>query len=271
MGEEVRPVEVGREEVLAGGGVNQVVRAGDTVRRPSGRWTPAVHALLRHLETAGFAGAPRCHGLDAAGREVLGFVPGEVPGHPVPAYVRSDAALTAAAALLRAYHDATAGFAAPGDAAWYFPPRRPAQVVAHGDVAPYNTVFRDGLPVAFIDFDTAHPAPRVWDVAYAAYRFVPLEDPARGAGRPVVEQARGLRLFADAYGLGAADRRALPGTVIERLEHLVGHMRARAGAGEEAFAAHLARGDHLLYGADADHLARHRATFERALLVPSGA
>jgi len=35
-------------------------------------------------------------------------------------------------------------------------------------------VFRKGMPVALIDFDTAHPGPRIWDVAYAAYRFVPL-------------------------------------------------------------------------------------------------
>jgi len=35
-----------------------VVRVGDTVRRPVGSWTPAVHALLNHLHRAGFRGAP---------------------------------------------------------------------------------------------------------------------------------------------------------------------------------------------------------------------
>jgi hypothetical protein len=29
---------------------NGVVCVGDTVRRPSGPWTPAVHALLTHVE-----------------------------------------------------------------------------------------------------------------------------------------------------------------------------------------------------------------------------
>ena len=47
------------EEVLAGGDVNVVVRVEDTVRRPTGRWSPAVHALLRHFESAGFDGADR--------------------------------------------------------------------------------------------------------------------------------------------------------------------------------------------------------------------
>ena len=34
-----------------------------TVRRPAGPWTPAVHALLRHFEAVGFAGAPRALGV----------------------------------------------------------------------------------------------------------------------------------------------------------------------------------------------------------------
>jgi hypothetical protein len=42
------------------------------VIRDAGPWTPAVHALLRHLEDVGFAAAPRLagSGLDTDGREV---------------------------------------------------------------------------------------------------------------------------------------------------------------------------------------------------------
>jgi hypothetical protein len=66
------------EEIpLAGGNVSDgVVRVGDTVRRPAGPWTPAVHALLAHLHEVGFHAAPRPLGLDERGREVLEFVPG---------------------------------------------------------------------------------------------------------------------------------------------------------------------------------------------------
>src|SRR5262249_49783642 len=42
----------------------------DTVRRPAGPWTPAVHALLTHLHAAGFHGAPRPLGIDEHGREI---------------------------------------------------------------------------------------------------------------------------------------------------------------------------------------------------------
>ncbi|WP_328855871.1 aminoglycoside phosphotransferase family protein [Microbispora hainanensis] len=261
------------EEELTGGGVNRVVRVGGTVRRPARRWTPVVHALLGHLAAAGFGGAPRAYGCDGEGREVLEFVPGEVPDYPLPAYVMTDEALAGAGTLLRDYHDATVGFAPPEDAEWYFPPRAPAEVVCHGDVAPYNCVFREGRPVAFIDFDTAHPGPRVWDVAYAAYRFVPLHDPSRDESAPgVAEQARRLRVFADAYGLGAAGREALPRTARARLAHLVAHMRAEAAAGHEAFAAHVAEGHDLLYLADSAHVARHEALLLSALsaLSPEG-
>ncbi|MFD8754880.1 phosphotransferase [Kitasatospora sp. NPDC059577] len=253
-------------DALAGGGVNHVVRVGSTVRRPAGPWSRTVQALLDHLGEAGFAGAPRGHGFDAEGREVLDFVPGRVAGYPLPDHVRSDAALRAVAVMLRAYHDATVGFVPGADARWYFPAREPAEVICHGDVAPYNCVFRDERPVAFIDFDTAHPGPRVWDLAYAAYRFVPLTDPGNeDFTLPVGEQVRRLRLLADAYGLDDGGRAALADTARHRLEHLVRHMRGQAEAGSAAFVEHVTAGHDALYLTDAAHIARHTAAFTQAL------
>ena len=43
-----------------------------------------VHALLRYLEEAGFAGAPRALGFDSSGREMLSDLPGETIGDRVP-------------------------------------------------------------------------------------------------------------------------------------------------------------------------------------------
>ncbi|WP_329585856.1 phosphotransferase [Kitasatospora sp. NBC_01250] len=254
------------EQLLTGGGVNHVVRSGSTVRRPTGDWTPTVHALLDHLRAAGFTGSPRAHGLDAEGREILDFLPGQVPGYPLPAHARSDATLRAVGRLLREYHDATAGFAPPADARWYRPASEPAEVVCHGDIAPYNCVFRDGEPVAFIDFDAAHPGPRIHDVGYAAYRFVPLTAPDNpDFTLSVGEQARRLRLFADAYRLAAGDRAALVRTAAERLDQLVRHLHQQAAQGNAAFAGHLAAGHDSLYRRDAAHLRRHAARLTAAL------
>ncbi|MFJ2193824.1 phosphotransferase [Kitasatospora sp. NPDC087861] len=255
------------EEILTGGGVNNVVRIGETVRRPTGPWTLAVHALLSHLAAAGFTGAPKAHGVDDRGREVLDFIPGQVGADSIFGD-DGDARLRAVGRLLRAFHDTTAGFCPPAGTIWYFPSRGPVEVICHGDVAPYNTVFRKGLPVALIDFDTAHPGPRIWDVAYAAYRFVPLTVAPDEGAVPMDEQARRLRLFADAYKLADKDRGALVEIAITRLEHLVAHMKAQAAAGSEAFAGHLAAGHHFLYQADAEHLARHSEELTRALKSP---
>src|SRR5947209_4504006 len=109
------------------------------VHRSTGPWTPAVHALLRHLEAAGFDGAPRVVGFDERGREVLTWIEGEAPAHPWPAWMRSDEALTELAALLRRYHDAVAGFVPPRDATWRRWLGSPGgPTIRHGDLWPSN-------------------------------------------------------------------------------------------------------------------------------------
>ena len=239
-------------EVIVGG-VNEIIREGGRVRRPAGPWSGTVQRLLAHLAEAGFAGAPRPYGLSADGsQELVEYLPGTVGHDFAAAEVRSDASLIAAARLLRGLHDATAGFVRePGDR-WMFPPREPAEVVCHGDAATYNTVFRDRLPFAFIDFDTAHPAPRIWDASYTAYRFVPLYAPDEAElTLPVPEAARRLRLFADAYGFSGAERARLPDVAAERLRALVSWMREQAAAGHPAFTRHLAEGHDRRYLTDA--------------------
>lgn len=70
-----RPSPVDRdsqEEPLLGGITHAAaVRIGDTVLRPTGAWTPAVHAVLAHLESRGVP-APRASAIDERRRESLG-------------------------------------------------------------------------------------------------------------------------------------------------------------------------------------------------------
>jgi aminoglycoside phosphotransferase (APT) family kinase protein len=179
-----------------------------------------VHELLRHVRAHGIDWVPEPLGRDAQGREVVSFLAGEVPAYPMPDWVWSDAVLVAAAALLRRLHDATAGFARPG-ARWRMPSYEPAEVICHNDFAPYNLVFRDRRPVAVIDFDTASPGPRAWDVAYLAYRAVPLTAPGNpdAPATPEAERTRRLALLCDAYGPPATPADVLA-TVPARLDEL---------------------------------------------------
>lgn len=185
--------------------------------------------------------------------------PAETHAYPMPAFVWDDATLVAAAGLLRAYHDATAGFVAPADAGWQGPiPDGAPEVICHNDVAPYNVVFRERRPVALIDFDMAAPGPRVWDVAYAIYRFAPLHAPDGATGDLVREMGRRIGLFLRSYRATFSAGELLEATVA-RLAALRAFMHERAAAGDASFARHIEEGDAEVYRRDAAFLDRHAA------------
>jgi Phosphotransferase enzyme family len=191
---------------LDGGNTGGAVRVGDTVRRAAGPWTPAVQALLAHLAGKDFAGSPRPLGIDEQGREVLTFVPGETVGsaRPWPAWVYAEDTLAQVARWLRGFHRAVADFAPPAGTVWRMGGQWvPGLVVGHNDAAPYNAVWRDGRLAGFIDWDMAGPVAVAWDVAFAAFSWVPLharhvvtrEGFTDFEGRP-----RRLQLFLAEYG-----------------------------------------------------------------------
>ena len=233
------------EVPLVGGNVAPVVRVGDTVRRITGRWTPAVHALLRHLDAVGFNAAPRVLGIDDRGREVLSFIPGDA-GIPTPdgdaagsfpSGVFDDASLVAAAKLTRRYHDAVTSFVAPSDARWRRQPGAPqsGEIICHNDLALHNTIYRAGLPVAFIDWDLAAPGSRLWDIAYALWRFVPLYNDAdcETLRFACPDRPRRIATFCSAYGL--EDRTSVLDVVRQRQHVVYDTLRTWGEAGEPGF------------------------------------
>lgn len=228
-------MDAGRAETpLTGGDVTEgVVRVGDTVRRPVRPHTPAVHGLLQHLERVGFDGAPRVLGIDGQGREVLTWMPGETPGHRMPAWAASDESLVGVAVLLRRYHDAVSSYAAPEDAPWdTFAASNvddPPELIGHCDLTPENVVFRNGVPCALIDFDMARPTTRLFDVVTTLRRWAPLADPAdRPASLRSVEVGARIRLFCDAYGLTALERSRMLAVARLRFVRSYAGMRERA-------------------------------------------
>lgn len=187
--------------------MGDVVREGATVFRPSGEWTPAVHRLLSHLTAAGVAGVPRPLGITEDWREVLSFVEGTVPTYPMPGWVWSETALESAARLLRRVHDATAGVDLQGP--WRSPIREPVEVVCHNDFAIYNLVFDGEAVVGVIDWDFASPGPRLWDLAYLAYRIVPLSSGDRRDGFTDEDRGRRLQRLLATYGSNAEPREVM--------------------------------------------------------------
>ncbi|HLO99990.1 MAG TPA: phosphotransferase [Fimbriimonas sp.] len=192
-------------ENLTGGNMSSVQRIGDTVHRTSTPASPTIQRLLTHIRSKGITWVPKPLGFDDQGREVLSYVSGQVV-HDMPDWIWSEPILKDIAKRLRAFHDATLEFDQTG-ALWNFPSREPKEVIVHHDFAPYNCVFENEQFVGLIDFDLCAPGPRIWDIAYAAYRFVPLL-PASGPENwdqspfDEPEMLRRLDLFVNSYNQG---------------------------------------------------------------------
>jgi hypothetical protein len=222
-GEPDRPSLPGRPDhleipLLGGDMTDGVVRVGRTVRRPVRPHTPAVHALLRHLEAVGFEGAPRVLGIDAQNREVLTYLPGEVPHRPLPAYALSEATLVRLAELQLRYHQAVVGFEPPPWARWDGEVTPlvdgPPELVCHCDLNLENVIFRPGPdgpePYALIDFDLARPGTRLVDIIQTLRYWAPLTAPAdRDPAFADVDVPARIAVFCQAYGLSYAERARL--------------------------------------------------------------
>ena len=239
--------------MLNGGNMTEVVRIGDTVRRVVGPWSSTIHDLLRYLEKHGFEGAPRVLGVDDKGREILTFIKGEVGKYPLPHYMWSDQVLEEAARLLRRFHDLTAEYTPPAKAIWQFtyPDTQKHEVICHNDFAPYNIVFVNSHPKAIIDFDTAGPGPRAWDLAYAAYCFIPLVHSADIALQQLgltdyKIQAQRLVLFCESYGTIIQPQEVLD-MVEPRLQALCTLIQKSAEMGHNAFQKQIEEGHLAMY------------------------
>lgn len=226
----VEPDSDAPEVRLPGGNVGGAVRVGATVRRPTGHWTPAVHALLRHVRARGLDGVPEPLGIDAQGREVLEHLPGEV----VDLAEVTDARLASGAAWLARYHAAVADLR-PGRVRWRFTERdlAPGEIVCHHDATMYNMLVAgpgSDVVVGVIDWDVAGPGTPLDDLAILAWSGVPFYlDPGAEEG------ARRLRVLAAAYGREATG--AAPPSAADIAHHVVARMTAatdRIAAGQES-------------------------------------
>jgi hypothetical protein len=269
------PTDPCEETPLPGGNQTAgIVRVGDTVLRPDQPWSPAIRVLLEHLASAAPGLAPQPLGSDEQGRQVETFIEGAVGHHPLNASMRADDALIAAARLLRRYHDATIDLVDRGDLPWRYRHPDPTrhEVICHSDVASYNTVFRNGLPIALIDFDHAGPGPRLNDVAYAIYRFAPLasDESCRSFGWPAPpDRIHRARLFLDAYGPLAAC--GLIETAEQRIRDLHDDILQRAMTDPAQVATQL-RDDHAgSYQSDLAWIGANREALARALQDDTGA
>jgi len=197
--------------------------------------------------------------MDAGGRAVLTFIPGEAHAgwpDPLPQWMFEDElTLTAAAKLLRRYHDSLDGFEPPPDAHWRFVAPVVHEVICHNDWSPGNALFRGHLPIVMLDWDSAGPGSRAWDLASSAYRWVPLNP--RVTPPSLADKAARLALFCDAYGSGIAVQVVLD-TLTELLPVQADVIQAGADAGDLGFAKLAGWKIPAVLREDADRLVQER-------------
>ncbi|MGO1973471.1 MAG: phosphotransferase family protein [Propionibacteriaceae bacterium] len=224
------------EEALTGGNTTVVVRVGDTVRRPVGSWTPAVHDLLDHLQEMGFPGAPRVLGIDERDREVLRYVEGDVgtlsADEPLAPWFRTEEACRGIGRWIRAFQTAQQGFRPDPAKPWRLAPGAelgPGQVIVHHDVSPYNTVRvpspdRVDDAVVVLDWDFARPGDPIEDLAWAAWMWAPLRagtwwhaEYGVSAAEATARQGRNLRALLEGYGPEAFPRERLAAAIADQM------------------------------------------------------
>lgn len=233
------------EEQLAGGNVTQPSRIGGHVHRESGPWTPVVHALLNHLHRVGFEGAPRVVGFDDAGREVLTYVEGDAGSTVFPSALLHERGLVTLGRFVRSFHDAARTFDPGADAVYRIGPKAigPGEIVCHGDLGFWNTIWRAEEIVALIDWDFAEPLPPAFDVALAAMPVIPFgpdESAVRiGLAAPVDRRARLAALCA---GYGDITPTEVVDAAARSLRIELERLQSFGAAGREPWASSLADG-----------------------------
>jgi hypothetical protein len=249
-------------EELIGGRDGSIYRVGGHVVRPSDRWSKAVHGFLQFVNQRerGFVPEP----LDLNERtESLSYVAGTVNGYPLPEHLLTDSVIASSARLLRKLHAYGQEYVQrlKGSEVWMLPTRSPIETMCHGDFAPYNVAMSGSDATGIIDFDTLHPGPRIWDVCYAVYRWVPLKNPDNpDSYQALFQQVRRAKVFLDAYGAGPDQRSQLVVVLTERLRTLIRFMNVRAEAGDVHFQKNIADGHHRLYEADIEYLEQNSGT-----------
>jgi hypothetical protein len=219
------------EQRLPGGNVGGAVRVGSTVRRATGPWTPAVHALLGYLAER-VPAVPRVLGRDEQGREVLSYMPGQVID--VEAERLSPGRIVSLVRWTRSFHAAVAGFSHLGP--WrYFPVAEPT-LVGHNDIAPYNVCFDGDEVTGVFDWDLAGPSTPLLELAFIAWNCVPLW---RDIGPGVA--AERLALIASAYG-GFSPGEILH-AVPDRIQRMLDWIPVAAAAGDQGMANLMSAGE----------------------------
>ncbi|NDI33218.1 phosphotransferase [Chengkuizengella sediminis] len=239
------------KEELIGGRIGKIHKIGETVVRPSNKWTKDIHCFLQFLHEEGVDIVPKPFGINEKKEEILSFIPGDVFNYPLPEKLLIDSMIVSSSKLLLKFHKYSERYVSrlTNYEQWMLPVSYPIEVMCHGDFAPYNVTIVNNEAAGIIDFDTLHPGPKMWDISYAIYRWVPFDSHGN-----LKEQIRKAKLFLDTYGVDSESKTSFISILIARLNSLTDFMRSEASNGNKDFQLHIEEGHIQLYLDDIEYL-----------------
>lgn len=242
-----------------------IVIQNDRVLRPLRANANNIHGLLTHLKSRNFRYSPTLLGVDEYNREVLSFIPGEAGHYGSPALNWSDESLLNAFQILRQYHDCTVDFVD----SWRVTLQddESGEVICHNDYAPYNLIYQDGQIVGVIDFDHAAPGTRLWDIAHALYRFVPLSTITQKLNLPSMDIKKRIKIAMAGYG--PEDTQGAFEVIYRRVEHLREYTRKMSLSDTENASRIIREGHIESYDEDLAFLLESREWIQSCLEAPA--
>lgn len=195
------------EEFILKGGRSTagVVRVGDTLRRPHKEESNFANLILKFLEKRNYAFSQRYLGQDEEGRDVFRFIEGYVPSEIGDTTFPQ---LLSFMKIVRKMHDISTEIAPEG------------QVICHNDLSPCNTVFREGTPIAIIDWDSAVYGERWEDLTYILWLWINIGS----FQRDKIDILGQMRAALVAYGADKDTLRSFADKLIWRMNKVVSDM-----------------------------------------------
>ncbi len=197
------------EQELLEGNVNPPILKNNKIYKKAHKASWTIDLLLKHVRKKGMNWIPESYGIDN-GFHVIEYLKGKTI-HNNPRWIWEIEVLIQIATMLRQWHDATQDFECK-KSDWLLANFEKKEVICHNDFAPYNILFINKKPTGLIDFDTCSPGSRLWDISYAAYRFIPIF-PMKGETEfneyslfTRKEVLQRLKLFLKVYGHSEKDK-----------------------------------------------------------------
>lgn len=134
-----------------------VVRQGDVVFRPHKTESDFANVFLQFLETQNFPYAQRYLGRDNNGRDKFQFIEGYVPNEIGYTTIEQ---LCRFMQIVRQFHDLSLYFT------------KSNKVICHNDLSPCNTIFKNNMPTAIIDWDSCAVGEQWEDLTYILWLWI---------------------------------------------------------------------------------------------------